>query len=61
MTLIVFNLDIRAVMASILIGKDPLHNGIIRVKLNYKHPQCDSLIVTKGSPGNFGTSMRRTL
>ena len=50
MTLIAFNLDIRTVTASLLIGKDLLHNGIIGEQLSYKHAQCDSLIVSKYSP-----------
>lgn len=37
MTLIVFNLEIHAVIASMLIGKDLIRNDIIGAKLSYKH------------------------
>ena len=50
MTLIAFDLNLRTVTASMLIGKDLLHNGIIGGKLSYKHARCDSLIVSKYSP-----------
>ena len=50
MTLIVFNLDIRAVIASMLMEKDLLHSDVISVRLSYKHALCDSLTVTEYWP-----------